>query len=639
MLTTSIISVYVYVFMEWLFFATKPSFLTGFESWEKLLILFTVSVPFILCMLFGVGSFFLLDVLVSNQRLQKLWVRLALILPSFVFTATCLLLADNFSYTIFHFGVVSTKGWGKIPYALGVIFLFFLVYRFILKRREKAGGDAPGRLLTIIIALLLVFSFVAAVFSYQTRIVPREISRGKTQESTALPNIILIASDGWNASHASFYGYERETTPFISRFIKDRALICDNAFSNSGNSCGAIGALLTGKLPTSTRVYGSPDILTGIDSYQHLPAILRQYGYRNIDLGARYYADAYDMNMLNSFDVANFRAYEWEKGCFFFNSILDQGSVYFLKKMVKRLQDRIMHIAGICAMINPYEVMTKSRKEKFGDEKRIRGLLEFIKETKGPFFAHLHMFATHGPRFHICNPVFSRGETQDREWMKDFYDDALLGFDENFKRIVTRLKRLGKLDNTIFVFHSDHGMAWSIGVRIPLVFVFPDGAYAGHVRGNTQLLDVAPTILDYLGISPPKWMQGQSLISGTPDGLRPIFCTRPCGQSLNEEGVLVHEGQERGPPFFSLGTVTVIIQGKVFVLDLDPVSYYTFTVKGHTGKGTGTSKISGDAEVLRMILDHISRSGYDVSTLRNSAALKPWISSPSGYDAAESSAH
>jgi len=625
--------------MEWLFFATKPSFLTGFESWEKLLILFTGSVPFILGILLGVGSFFLLDMLVSNQRLQKLWVRLALILPSLVVTATCLLLVDNFSYTIFHFGVVSTKGWGKIPYVLGVIFIFFLVYRFFSKQREKAGGDAPGRLFAIIIALLLVFSFMAAVFSYQTRIVSREISRGKTQEREALPNIILIASDGWNASHTSFYGYERETTPFISRFIEGRALICDNAFSNSGNSCGAIGALLTGKLPTSTRMYGSPDILTGIDSYQHLPAILRQYGYRNIDLGARYYADAYDMNMLNSFDVANFRAYEWEKGCFFFNSILDQGSVYFLKKMVKRLQDRIMHITGICDMINPYEVMTKSRKEKFGDEKRIRGLLEFIKETTGPFFAHLHMFATHGPRFHICNPVFSRGETQDSEWMKDFYDDALLGFDENFKRILTHLRKLEKLDNTIFVFHSDHGMAWSIGVRIPLVFVFPNGAYAGHVRSNAQLLDVAPTILDYLGISPPKWMQGQSLISGTPDGLRPIFCTRPCGQSLNEEGVYVHEGQERGPPFFSLGTVTVIIQGKVFVLDLDPVSYYTFTVEGHTGKGTGTSKIPDDTEVLQMILDHISRCGYDVSPLRNSAELKPLISSPSGYNAAESSTH
>ena len=41
---------------------------------------------------------------------------------------------------------------------------------------------------------------------------------------------------------------------------------------------------------------------------------------------------------------------------------------------------------------------------------------------------------------------------------------------------------------------------------------FPDASRTGLISKNVQLLDLAPTITDWLGGTPPEWMQGMSLL-------------------------------------------------------------------------------------------------------------------------------
>ncbi|NCC94988.1 MAG: hypothetical protein EOM10_17270, partial [Opitutae bacterium] len=110
------------------------------------------------------------------------------------------------------------------------------------------------------------------------------------------PNVLILAWDGISAEHLSLYGYGRDTTPFLRTFRPDRALTCENAFANSLNSGGSIASLLTGKQPTTLRTYYPPEILTGRHAFEHLPGILRQQGYWNLDVSARQFADAYDLN-------------------------------------------------------------------------------------------------------------------------------------------------------------------------------------------------------------------------------------------------------------------------------------------------------------------------------------------------------
>ena len=90
--------------------------------------------------------------------------------------------------------------------------------------------------------------------------------------------------------------------------------------------------------------------------------------------------------------------------------------------------------------------------------------------------------------------------------------------------------------NTMIVVAADHGEAlgehgeathgvflYDETMHVPLVIRFPDGHGAGaRVQARVRLADVAPTILDALGVSRPPHMEGQSLVplSG-PD--RPVY--------------------------------------------------------------------------------------------------------------------
>lgn len=89
--------------------------------------------------------------------------------------------------------------------------------------------------------------------------------------------------------------------------------------------------------------------------------------------------------------------------------------------------------------------------------------------------------------------------------------------DDNIGRLLARLDELNLTDSTLVVFMSDHGeMMGSHGmgskmvfyeesVRVPLLMRFPGRIRAGlRVRETVSLMDLFPTILDYLGIAGPE---------------------------------------------------------------------------------------------------------------------------------------
>ena len=118
--------------------------------------------------------------------------------------------------------------------------------------------------------------------------------------------------------------------------------------------------------------------------------------------------------------------------------------------------------------------------------------------------------------------------------MTDFYDDAILQFDFNVNKILQGLADRNLLQDTIVVITSDHGVKHRNRKRVPLMFLVPTDDRRRRVSSNTQNLDIAPTLLDYLGMDRPGWMQaadsgrwidslGQSLIAKDPNPGRTIF--------------------------------------------------------------------------------------------------------------------
>jgi hypothetical protein len=75
----------------------------------------------------------------------------------------------------------------------------------------------------------------------------------------------------------------------------------------------------------------------------------------------------------------------------------------------------------------------------------------------------------------------------------------------------------------MIIVYSDHPRARAAYQHTPLLFWFPNGDYKGQIISNTQNMDIAPTILDYLGEPIPDWMEGESLLNGNPSPERPIY--------------------------------------------------------------------------------------------------------------------
>ena len=101
----------------------------------------------------------------------------------------------------------------------------------------------------------------------------------------------------------------------------------------------------------------------------------------------------------------------------------------------------------------------------------------------------------------------------------------LAAVDDGVGLLLTELTRSKELDNTVFVFTSDHGywygehglsverrLAYEEGIRIPLLIRYPTWIRPGSVVDRFALsIDLAPTLLQIAGAAPTAPMDGRSL--------------------------------------------------------------------------------------------------------------------------------
>ena len=600
----------LYVGMEWVFFATKPSFMSTLGAGERVRILLLAPLPLLAAL--WAGSAVLAGAARLVPRARSGLARLGALGPGFLLAATAFLLLDNVTYSLFRFGALTSSGPGRAAYAALFAGLWLWGWRAALGGLRAALGSRRPRLWTAggLLGALAAGTALLATGTDRPGAAASALAAGP-DAPRARPNVLILAWDGVGAEHLSLYERDRDTTPFLRTFRPDRRLVCDNAFANSLNSGGSIASLLTGKQTTTLRTYYPPEILTGRHAYEHLPGLLRQQGYWNLDISARQFADAYDLNLQNAFDEANGRTDgggQWRTTA---AKILGLNAAYFLGATAERLRDRLLHAAGVREIESVYDLVAgENAGTQLDDEPRLERLLRAIAERGDqPLFAHAHFMETHGPAFHLEDPVFSRGRNQAEPFEADFYDDALRDMDAAFARIVRALEDAGQLDHTVLVLSSDHAKSWGSG-RVPLVFWFPPGGPAGRIRHNAQNLDVAPTLLDYLGWPVPEWMEGSSLLAGEPPAARPIFFAAVDSRLLDTDKWLLDESRRR-PPFFSLGEMGMRVGAHSYGLDLTTGVLERAPVPGHVGGGTNEVTLSA-AEARRVLLAHLADRGYAI---------------------------
>lgn len=151
------------------------------------------------------------------------------------------------------------------------------------------------------------------------------------------------------------------------------------------------------------------------------------------------------------------------------------------------------------------------------------------RNSNAPVFLFLHLYDLHTPYALPTGTRLRSGQTA--------YDAELEYIDRVLGDFFTFLDAHDILKRSIVVFTSDHGeglgdhgesthgyFVYQSTIHVPLIIRWPEnGKYMaqGRIREPGSLLDVAPTILEALGIPRPKEMQGRSLIVSR--GAEPIY--------------------------------------------------------------------------------------------------------------------
>ena len=593
-------SVAIYVFLEWLFISTRPSFMS-LAGWNERLFVLFVTILFASPLAVIASSLlFRLGVHIKNQKAQN---RLICILPAFVLAVASLMLFDNFTYTVWKFGISTSENYIRALYAIGLIAIFVLwdfeLARNLLFLQKKLVG-LKSRSRWVLIGAGFVFMLAALPFLKM----PKTVSVDPTDH---YDNIILVSADGLNARNMSVYGYERQTTPFLDS-IEDELLMSINHLPNSGNTSGAITSLLTGKYPGTTRVLYPPDILRGEDSRQHLPGILQNLGYYTAQISINHYADAKDLNFVDAFDEVNG---ERMRGGFSFwkavNQRFPENGRLLMMEMEDRLGERLKHIFFIEDISNTFVQITM-RSQDFGDLEKVDKTLQLLREKDVPVFVHLHWMGTHGSRFYPAHSTFSANVDRKKQepWDKDLYDDSILDFDAGLEKLISGIKQSGEAERTLVVITADHGQGFSVGRRIPLIFWTESGFSQPNPSQNTQGLDVAPSILDHLQLPQPEWMAGQSVLDPNYVSKTVVGVGTKSTEGHGDYGWSLAADYIKAP-FYQFDYISVADCGHLYSLNLEEMVWKYYTIGAYK---TECKLRLEPAGIRQTVIDHLSQNGF-----------------------------
>jgi choline-sulfatase len=290
-------------------------------------------------------------------------------------------------------------------------------------------------------------------------------------------NIVLITLDTTRADRMGFLNSKSGFTPSLDSLAHQSAVFA-RAYSHVPLTTPSHATILTSTFPQFNRVsdLGSP--LS--EDLPYLPVILRQHGYRT--------------------------------AAFVGSQVLDPkggGAPGF---------DR-----GFDTYNAPFHIRGPGEDRYTSVERRgtmvVDSALEWLGHSHGPFFLWLHFYDPHDP-YDPPPPFKSRDASS--------YDGEIASMDSAIGKLLAGLRSQGLFDQSIIVVVGDHGEAFgehgerSHGVflydetlHVPLLLKLPASTSQAHIDARVGLVDIAPTLLQALGIAPPASMQGESLLGLT----------------------------------------------------------------------------------------------------------------------------
>lgn len=309
-------------------------------------------------------------------------------------------------------------------------------------------------------------------------------------------NVVLILADSMRADRMGVYGYERDTTPFLTALHRRGSLHrVDMALSTCSDSYCGIATTFTSR----------PFHETSSKSFK-LPGLLKSLGYRVDALVSGEHRSWKLLGELYGSDFDRVHDHEVDEA----HGMNDDRLILDGLRRVEPYSGQPSFFYFFLMSSHVLGVRQPEYQRYLPDE--FDGIASFWNEVSGTRRVEKRVVE--------IDPI----ESTELTVLSNRYDNGIVQADAMIAEIFTQLEHKGYLENAIVVILSDHGdglaehdhlghtrYLYQEDIRIPLL-IYDRGvsAYAGDPFA-TQI-DVAPTILDRLGLPIPATWQGRSLL-------------------------------------------------------------------------------------------------------------------------------
>ncbi|MFQ6104701.1 MAG: sulfatase [Candidatus Glassbacteria bacterium] len=378
----------------------------------------------------------------------------------------------------------------NVLYTVAVSLASFVI--FLLRRRLhnliRPLGSLSWRVHGLALSLVIVTALAILLVMYRER----------TQKEK-YASIILISLDTLRADHLGCYGYERETSPHIDAFSKG-SVTFRNAMSPSSWTLPSQMSLFTSQYDLE---HGAAKELVQIDTERRglmFAELLKDKFYTNAAYTGGGWLDP-QYGFGKGFDTYSFQETDYRDP-------IPTSVFEFIEKNRDTTFFLFLHTYCIHNYFSPSKYSEIFDSECNGKFYRWQDIQKFI-------------------RLFRISPLEKPSEKKELQHLVNLYDASIKYVDDRLGALFQKLEELGIYDDLMIIITSDHGeefgehrhtfhghALYNELIHIPLIVKFPGGEYAGtEVETVFGLIDLVPTILEYLGLETRSWMRGRSAMS------------------------------------------------------------------------------------------------------------------------------
>ena len=349
------------------------------------------------------------------------------------------------------------------------------------------------------------------------------------------PNIVFVLVDDMRWDQLSLVGHPFVQTPNIDR-IGAEGVLFENSYAITPLCSPSRASTLTGQYPHTNRIINNDR--NGLSFISHklvtFPQLLRRAGYETAFIGKWHMGD--DDTRRPGFDHwISFRGQglyvdpvvnvndKREQFTGYMTDMLNDWSVDFVKQ--ERDKPFLLYLSHK-AVHEPF-IPAERHQDLYADQRYSPPPVDEADLAGKPALQRDILPAD--PKFipgatpEPAEPRLGRGTSQQALYLD--YFRSLASVDEGVGMLFEALEETGQLDDTLFIFTSDNGftlgehgefmnkrIAYEESLRVPLLMRYPRRIAPGSTRGQFALnLDIAPTLYDLAGVTPPVPIHGQSL--------------------------------------------------------------------------------------------------------------------------------